>query len=83
MLGISIKHLLVGFFGSVEVFLLLVNMSNLEPDVKLGKRSWRIAHDISEAVKTLGELVLLLVYYTETEINLVGLFEFGIHAHDL
>lgn len=34
-------------------------------------------------IKTLVELLLLLVYYAETEVNLVGLLKLGRHAHDL
>lgn len=34
-------------------------------------------------LKTLVELLLLLVYYSETEINLVSLVEVGLHLHHL
>ena len=34
-------------------------------------------------VQTLVELLLLLVYYTQAEIDLVCLLEVGLHAHDL
>jgi hypothetical protein len=34
-------------------------------------------------VQTLIELLLLLVYYAEAEVDLVGLFEGWLHAHDL
>ena len=65
------------------IFLLLVDMANLEPDVFLGKRLWRISDNILEALQTEAVLLLLLVDYTETEIDLVGLFKVGSHAHDL
>lgn len=34
-------------------------------------------------VETLVELLLLFVNYAKTEIDLVGLFEVWLHAHDL
>ena len=34
-------------------------------------------------VETLVEFLLLLVDYAETEVDLVGLFKVGLHAHDL
>lgn len=34
-------------------------------------------------VQTLVELLLLLVYYTQTEIDLIRFFEVGLHAHNL
>ena len=34
-------------------------------------------------VETLVEFLLLLVYYAETEVDLVGFFKIGLHAHDL
>jgi hypothetical protein len=37
----------------------------------------------STYIQTLVELLLLFVNYAEAEINLVGLFEVRLHAHDL
>ena len=34
-------------------------------------------------IQTLVELLLLLVYYAEAEVDLVCLLEVGLHAHDL
>ena len=34
-------------------------------------------------LKTLGELGLLLIYYTESEIDLIRLFEVGLDLHHL
>ena len=34
-------------------------------------------------IKTLIELLLLLVYYTEEEVDLIGLFKVGFHSHYL
>jgi hypothetical protein len=34
-------------------------------------------------VQTLVELLLLLVYYAQAEVDLVCLLEVGLHAHDL
>jgi hypothetical protein len=81
------------------LFLLLVHMTNLEPDVLFGQRPRRVKHNVLEAlaqsqfvyqragsgthVQALVELLLLLIYYTESEVDLVGLFEVGLHAHHL
>ena len=37
----------------------------------------------SSYLQTLLELLLLLVYYTEAEVYLVGFLETRVHAHDL
>lgn len=34
-------------------------------------------------VQTLVELLLLLIYYAEAEVDLVCLLEVGLHSHDL
>lgn len=38
---------------------------------------------VSSYLQTLLELLLLLVYYTEAEVDLVGFLKSRIHAHDL
>jgi hypothetical protein len=38
---------------------------------------------VSTYIQTLTELLLLLVNYAEAEVDLVGLFEIWLHAHDL
>jgi len=83
VVGVPIEHTPVGGLGRLKVFLLLVNVTNLEPDVFLGERTRRVVDDVFEALQTLAELLLLFVDDSETEINLVGLFKFGSHAHDL
>jgi hypothetical protein len=55
------------------VFLLLIDMSNLEPDVRMGERTWRIAQDTVKAAEGFVVFALLLVDYAETEKNLVCL----------
>lgn len=82
------------------VFLLLVNMSNLEPDVLFGQRAWGIANNVFEALgrishssrliardltylQTLVKLLLLLVYDSQAEVDLIGLLEIWCHAHHL
>ncbi len=77
MIRVFGKNALVGLLGGVELLLLLVNVTNLEPDVDLGEWAWRVVEDVSEAFETGGELVLLLVYDAETEVDLVGLFVVG------
>jgi hypothetical protein len=46
-------------------------------------RCGHLASGCSTCLKTLLVLLLLLVDYTEPEIDFVGLFEVGLHAHDL
>lgn len=75
-------------------------MPNLEPDVLLGKRDWRVMDDVLEALddrsaifvvlgftatclETLPKLLLLLVYYAKSEVDLVRLIESRVHAHYL
>lgn len=36
--------------GVRYVFLLLMDMSNLEPDILIGQRSWRIGNNVLEAL---------------------------------
>jgi len=57
-------------------------MTDLEPNIHLGKRMRRMTEDVSETVQTGRILVLLLVYNPEPEVDLVGLFEFGLHTED-
>lgn len=55
------------------VFLLLVDMPNLEPDVRMGERTWRITQDAIKAAEGFIIFALLLVDYAETEENLICL----------
>ena len=55
------------------VVLLLVHMTDLEPDVGMGERVRGIPKDAVEAVERLGVLALLLVDDAETEEDLVCL----------
>lgn len=48
-------------------------MPDLEPDVRMGERTWRIAEDAIEAAEGFVILALLLVDYAETEENLICL----------
>lgn len=63
----------VGIFGSVVIFLLLVDVADLEPDVGVSEGAWRISENAIEAIKGFFVLSLLLVNDTETEQDLVGL----------
>lgn len=65
------------------VFLLLVNMTNLEVDVFLSQWTWRVIDDVFKALQALIELLLLFVYYSKAEVNFIGLFKVWGHAHDL
>ena len=66
-----------------HVFLLFMNVSDLEPNVLLCERPRRILDNVLEALETLAVLLLLLVYYTQAEVDLVRLVEVGLHVHDL
>lgn len=39
-----------GKYGEAYILLLLVNMTNLKPDILFGQRSRRVCHDILEAL---------------------------------
>lgn len=58
-------------------------MADLEVYVLLGQGPWRIIHDVFEALQTLIELLLLLVDDAQPEVDFVGFFKVGRHAHDL
>ena len=45
---------------STYVFLLFVHMTNLEPDVFLSQRRWWKRHNISEALQTSKQSVMLM-----------------------
>ena len=80
------------------IFLLLIDVTNLEPDVFLIEGTWWVVHDIFETLRgqyqslqylgrthfeTLLELLLLLVDYPKPEIDFIRFLEVGLHAHDL
>ena len=44
------------------ILLLLKDMSDLEPDVGMSKRAWRIAKDTIKASQGVLEFALLLIY---------------------
>lgn len=80
---IPVENAAVSSLSRLKVLLLLVDVTNLEPNILLSQGTrWLVDNEL-ETLQTLLELLLLLVYDTEAEINLVGLFEFGSHAHDL
>lgn len=58
-------------------------MANLKVDVLLGQWARRVVHNVLEALQTLAEFLLLFVNNAEAEVNFVGLFKVGSHAHDL
>jgi hypothetical protein len=45
-----------------HILLLLENMSNLEPDVSMSKRAWRVAKDTIKASQRVLEFALLFIY---------------------
>lgn len=60
-----------------------MNMTDLKVDVFFGQRTGRVVDNVLEAFQALVELLLLLVYYSETEVDFIGLFKVRRHAHDL
>jgi hypothetical protein len=58
-----------------DIALLFVHMADLEPNVGVGKGTWRIAQDAIKASKAVFIFGLLLVNYSQPEKNLVGFVE--------
>ncbi len=50
-------------------------MTNLEPDIRVRERVWRIAEDPIEALQRIRILPLLLVNYPKAEKDFVRLIE--------
>lgn len=78
------------------IFLLLVHMTNLKPDVFLGEWPWWVFDNPFEALlishsrpqwqnylQTLRILLLLLVNDAEPKVDLVGFLEVRLHVHHL
>ena len=40
-------------------------------------------HSKTTYIQTLTKLLRLLVYYSQAEVDFIGLFKIGFHAHDL
>ena len=57
------------------IFLLLVDVADLEPDISVSEGARRISENAIEAVEGFIVFPLLLVDYAETEQDLVGLVE--------
>lgn len=83
MILIVLKDPLVRFLCRDKVFLLLIHVPNLEPDILLLQRPRWIMHDVSKAIQAQGVLLALLVNYAQAEINLVRLVKVRVHAQDL
>jgi hypothetical protein len=60
---------------STYIALLFIYVTNLEPNVGIGKRTWRIAQDAIKATEALFVLGLLLVDNPQSEKNFVGFVE--------
>ena len=76
------EYALVRLAGHAEFLLLLVHVTDLEPDVDLGEGLWGAMEDVPEALQAGGELVLLLVDDAEAEVDFVGLVEVGSDLDD-
>ena len=57
------------------IFLLFINVPDLEPDVGMGEGTWWVAEDAVEAAEGLFVLALLFVDDAETEEDFVGVVE--------
>lgn len=53
------------------ILLLLIDMTDLEPDVGMGQWTWWVAKDAIKALQGLFEFALLLIDYAEPEENFV------------
>jgi len=83
VIGITIENAEIGVLCAVVVFLLLVNMSDLEPNVFFRQgRGWRI-YDVLEAFQRLSVLLLLLVDDAKAKVDLMRLVKVWRHVHDL
>jgi hypothetical protein len=83
MFRVSFKHASVSHLGIVIIFLLLVNVPYLEPNVFFCQR-WRwYGNDVPETLETLRVFLLLLVDYTKAKVDFIGLFKVRLHAHNL
>lgn len=80
VVGVDLQNLLVGLLGAVPVLLLLKHRADLEPDVGLGQRVWRVRQDVLEALQGGRKHALVLVNDTETEVDLVGLVKVGVQV---
>ena len=60
---------------STYIALLFIHVTNLEPNVGIGKRTWRIAQYAIKATEALFVLGLLLVDNSQSEKNFVGFVE--------
>jgi hypothetical protein len=58
---------------TTHVFLLFVDVSNLEPDIGMGQRTWWVAKDSIEALERIVIFSLLFVYNAKTKQDFVCL----------
>jgi hypothetical protein len=75
MSRICLEDAFVSVFGGIIIVLLLVHMTDLEPNIDLCERMRGVVEDVGEAIERRLGVLLLLVDYPESEINFVGLFE--------
>jgi hypothetical protein len=59
---IGFDNAFVCVFRTKVILLLLEDMSDLEPDVSMSKRAWRVAKDTIKASQRVLEFALLLIY---------------------
>jgi hypothetical protein len=81
MTRVGLDNAFISVFGLHVILLLLKDMPNLEPNIRMSEWTWRIAKDVVEAIQRLLELALLFVDYPKTEKNLVLFVKFQIFAH--
>lgn len=64
-----------GMIKPAYVFLLLVNMADLEPNVCMGERAGRVPENAIETVEGVFVLSLLLVNNTQSKKNFISFIE--------
>lgn len=50
VVGVTLKHATVGALGSLELFLLLIDVTDLEPDVFFCEGAWWVGDNVFEAL---------------------------------
>jgi hypothetical protein len=69
--------------SDTHIFVLLMHVADLEPNVLLGEGRRRVVDDVLEALEALCVLVARFVDDAQTKVDLVCLFEIGVHVHDM
>jgi hypothetical protein len=74
-MGIGVHHTPDLIEQRTYIFLLFVNMADLEPDIGMGEGTGRVPENAVEAGERLFVFALLFVDYAKAEKNLICLVE--------